>query len=150
VVLLTFSLLLSWVCVSRAESVCECLKRSAEEYRLLGYPYVWGDWDCSKFIKQIFEDCGVNFERCTASEYAKGRCGFESVAVKYLDRQDCDIPFWTWRGSDRRDGHIGMEKGRDKIYHNSSGRKKVVEDDFKGVFVRDLSKLRRYKYLEHK
>lgn len=147
---LTLCLLLSsaYVLPANAGPVCECLKRSAEEYRLLGYPYVWGDWDCSKFVKQVFEDCGINLERCTSADYARGRCGFDSVIVDFLQREECDETFWTWRGSDRIDGHIGILKNKDEVYHNSSGRGKVVLDKLRGSFIRDMSRIRRYKHLE--
>lgn len=137
-----------FVSLANSGSVCECLKNSAEEYRLLGYPYVWGDWDCSKFIKQIFEDCGINFERCTSADYAQGRCGFASKVIAYVEREHCDIPFWTWENSERINGHIGILKDKSDVYHNSYGRKRVVLDKLRGTLIRDMTRLRRYKYLE--
>lgn len=115
----------------------------AEEYEILGYGYEWGDWDCSKFVEQILTDCGIQVERCKSIDYARGRCGFESVIVRIMERMGCDFAFWTWPGSDRIFGHTGMFQRPELVWHNSSSAGKVVKGKVSGT-VKTGSYLRRH------
>ncbi|MFX1253946.1 MAG: hypothetical protein ACFFCZ_20205 [Promethearchaeota archaeon] len=113
------------------ELVCECLKTRAERHRLIGKKWILGDWDCSKFIKQLWDDCGIALLRCTSADYAEGKCGFNTVIVKLNERDECDFSFFTFpskKGKTRKFGHTGMQKNKEQIYHNSTGRKRVVLD----------------------
>jgi cell wall-associated NlpC family hydrolase len=124
---------------------CDCLKTRAERHRLIGRKYIWGDWDCSKFIYQILTDCGISVQRCTSADYARGRCGFNTEVIERLKRCGCDFAFWTFPGSKRIFGHTGMFSREDRVYHNSAGRKRVVKDQiYEGTYLEKyLERVRR-------
>jgi len=112
---------------------------------VLGHPYEWGDWDCSKFVEQILTDCGIQVERCTSIDYAEGRCGFRSVIVPVTGRDSCDFAFWTWPGSNRPFGHTGMFEHSQSVYHNSSKAARVIRAPVTtgSYLLRHLKRVRR-------
>ncbi len=124
---------------------CGCLKDMAEEYRILEQPYLWGDWDCSKFVEQILTDCGIQVERCTSKDYAYGKCGFDSLLIPMNLRTSCDFAFWTWPNSNRKFGHIGMFEHKTSVYHNSSGAGKIIKSKVEGnsYYRKHLKRIRR-------
>lgn len=124
---------------------CECLLDRAEEYRILEQKYVWGDWDCSKFIYQILTDCGIAVLRCRSINYSNGECGLDTSIIPLNMRTCCDFAFWTFPGSKEPFGHTGIFKDKITVYHNSTGRKKVVLDPISWkTYLRDhLKKVRR-------
>jgi hypothetical protein len=122
----------------------DCLRHRAEVYRILERKYVWGDWDCSAFIHRILTDCGVSVLRCRSSDYAEGRCGLDSDVVKLIE--SCDFTFFTFPSKKiRKNGHIGMAKNKDQVYHNSTGRRRVVLDKMTAdsYLKKHLSRIRR-------
>lgn len=87
-----------------------------------GIPYVWGDWDCSKFISEMLKQQGILHTRLTTREFAK----WEKVKAE--------------RGSlvlfahkSKRISHIGLavevtDNMPDwKMLHNSSSRGVVID-----------------------
>jgi cell wall-associated NlpC family hydrolase len=90
-----------------------------------GLPYVWGEWDCSKFISEMLKQQGVLSARLTTRDFAK------------WDRVDQptrgDLVLFAHSGD--RISHIGLliEKTEDLtkwlMMHNSSSRG-VVKDRF--------------------
>jgi cell wall-associated NlpC family hydrolase len=141
---LLLSLLLPCVAHSLDKQDLDCLIERAEIHKERGRKYIWGDWDCSKFFYQICRECSISMRRCRARDYADGMCGFDSKDIPFVETKKGDIPFWDFNKDGIMD-HIGIQADSDTAYHNSTGRKRVVKDDYIGVLVDALKKMRRFK-----
>jgi hypothetical protein len=86
--------------------------------------------------------------RTTAKNMAEGRCGWDGVDVQPDEMGELDIPFWTWADKPHRpNGHVGVlfghKDGWPAVTHASQTKGRVVVDQMKGPFLRDLTKIRR-------
>jgi len=138
------------ICLSITQEDLECVMGEWEKFRIQARKYVWGDWDCSKAWAEAHSNCGIAVIRCTAKDYAEGRCGFESIEVDVEQTRRGDTVFWSWgkhnNSVKRPYGHIGQTEDSDTVYHNSSSKKHVVKSDFLDVLIGDLEdKVRRWK-----
>lgn len=90
-----------------------------------GIPYVWGDWDCSKFISDMLKEQGILHSRLTTREFKTWN--------RINNPSRGDLVLFAHKGD--RISHIGLliEKVEDLIQwlmlHNSSSRG-VVKDRF--------------------
>ena len=117
--------------------------------------YVWGGsesyekgLDCSGMLFFACRRAGLLVSRTTARNMALGRCGWDGVDIELRDYEELDIPFWSWRDHpDRPDGHVGIffgwKNGWPAVVHASQSRGRVVQDELKGVFLKDMTKIRR-------
>jgi len=121
--------------------------------------YVWGGagteklgvqhFDCSGYLYYIYFKSGVPVKRTVAFRMRHGMDNWIGKDVNIYDVDDLDIPFWSWRNSPNRPfGHVGVVLIGKKsklleVTHASGGKKKVVMHPLEGVFIRDLSAIRR-------
>ncbi len=85
----------------------------------IGTPYVWGGitpsgWDCSGFIKAVFEHYGIEFPRDTKDQLRKGS------SVKYGNHRPGDLIFFN--------RHVGLVTGENEMIHSSLRRGGVFID----------------------
>lgn len=122
--------------------------------------YVWGgkgelkddvyQLDCSGFIFKCGSMAGMPVKRTVAARMALGLDGWSSKLVELDDIEETDILFWTWKNSkpDRKNGHTGVAVVNPssellEVCHSSSTKKMVVINQIRGVFLRDISCIRR-------
>jgi hypothetical protein len=116
--------------------------------------YVWGGaesedkgLDCSGFLYLAARRANLPVRRTTALNMSRGLAGWHGINVKLHLARECDIPFWTWKGSDRKCGHVGIlirdRRGDPKVTHASQLRGRVVVEDLKGKLLTDLDTVRR-------
>ena len=116
--------------------------------------YVWGGsesedkgLDCSGYIYLAARRAGFCVRRTTAYNMSRGYSGWDGITISLHVARECDIPFWTWQGSNRKCGHVGIlirdRRGAQKVTHASQLRGRVVVEDMKGKLLTDLDVLRR-------
>lgn len=122
--------------------------------------YTWGgkgelkedvyQLDCSGYIFKAGSMAGMPVKRTVAARMAMGLDGWSSKSTELWDIEETDLIWWTWKNStpDRRNGHIGAAVVSPKsdlleVCHASSTKKRVVINPISGVFLRDISCIRR-------
>jgi hypothetical protein len=121
--------------------------------------HVWGgagtekngkqQFDCSGYLYYVYFTSGVPVKRTTAYRMRLNLDNWEGKDINIYDVDDLDIPFWSWRNSPNRPfGHVGIiligKKSKIlEITHASGSKKKVVMHPLEGIFIRDLSAIRR-------
>lgn len=115
--------------------------------------YTWGGaeslaqgLDCSGYIFLAGKWAGIpGITRTTALRMSLGLGGWHGRDIDLSDADECDLSFWTFY-EDRQNGHVGaLVRGPDGEMHvtHASSRRGVVLDDFDGVLLQKLTKLRR-------
>lgn len=110
--------------------------------------------DCSGSLDLARKWAGIaGPKRTTAFRMSQGLDGWTSNIVPFATMtQDCDLSFWTWKKSPLRiNGHVGAFlrgedaplQGLDGLSIAHAGSKGFAIVPFWGVFVRDLSLIRR-------
>ena len=121
--------------------------------------YVWGgkgdlkedvyQLDCSGFLYKSANMAGMPVKRTTAFNMAMGLDGWSGKKVNIDDVDETDIIWWTWKSSPSRiHGHVGAlveDPATDllEVCHASSSKQKVVINQLSGVFLRDISCIKR-------
>ena len=120
--------------------------------------YVWGGvggvkdgvvgLDCSGLIYYLYKKSGIAVRRSTAFRMRHGLDGWTGSDVTLDDVDAHDLPFWTWLGSQRQFGHVGIiyEGPQSKLLeamHSSSSKNGVVVQQIRGSLLRDLKAVRR-------
>ena len=89
--------------------------------RFLGVRYVWGGntpqgFDCSGFVKYVFNNFGIDLERVAANQAKQG------VKVSRNDLKPGDVVFFDTNGGHNYINHVGIYIGDGKFIHASSSR----------------------------
>ncbi len=121
--------------------------------------YVWGgkgdlkedvyQLDCSGFLYKAANMSGMPVKRTVAFNMAMGLDGWSSKKIEIDDVEETDLIWWTWKTSPaRKHGHVGVlvvhpDSDLLEVCHASSSKQKVVINQLKGTFLRDISCLRR-------
>jgi cell wall-associated NlpC family hydrolase len=89
---------------------------TAKKY--IGVPYVWGGstpsgFDCSGFVKYVFDKHGIPLPRTAATQYGAGK------SVKKADLRKGDLVFF---GENGRITHVGIYMGDGNFIHASSSK----------------------------
>lgn len=156
--------MLLMVCVSSpamalSEGYKKHFKKNIIFFSSVPTKYVWGgkgelkddvyQLDCSGFIFKCGSMAGMPVKRTVAARMALGLDGWSSNKIDLWDIEDTDIMWWSWRSSPNRpNGHIGAIVTNPKselleVCHASSTKKMVVINPIRGVFLRDISCIRR-------
>lgn len=99
----------------------------------IGVPYAWGGntrngVDCSGFVKNIYNDVGVDLPRTAHQQYNYAK----KIADK--DRKTGDLVFFS-KGS--KISHVGIYIGGGKIIHSSSG-KGVIQQSLTDTYLQSI------------
>ncbi len=84
----------------------------------IGTPYRWGGdspdsgFDCSGFVRWVFEQLGVELPRDSRSQAAVG------VVVDRQDLRPGDLLFYSRRRGSKRVGHVGIYLGDGRFLHS--------------------------------
>ncbi len=84
----------------------------------IGTPYRWGGdspdsgFDCSGFVRWVFEQLGVELPRDSRSQAAVG------VVVDRKDLRPGDLLFYSRRRGSNRVGHVGIYLGEGQFLHS--------------------------------
>jgi cell wall-associated NlpC family hydrolase len=119
--------------------------------------YLWGGYqdpkkglDCSGYIYLARKRAGdPNAKRTTAYRMSLGKDGWDGNTINQIKEADRgDLVFWTWKGSQRKCGHVGAvvlgrKSGLLEAAHASSGRNSVVVVPFRGSLLTDIDIFRR-------
>ena len=121
--------------------------------------YVWGgkgdlkedvyQLDCSGFLYKAASMAGIPVKRSTAFNMAMGLDGWTSKKILLDDVDETDVVFWTWKTSPSRiNGHVGalvVSPSSDllEVCHASASKQRVIINQLKGVFLKDISCIRR-------
>lgn len=122
--------------------------------------YIWGGvggvkdgvigLDCSGLIFYLYKKSGIPVKRSTAFRMRYGMDGWAGRDVSLDDVDAHDLPFWTWKGSEktRPFGHVGIfyegqQSGLLETMHSSSSKNGVVVQQLRGSLLRDLKAIRR-------
>lgn len=102
---------------SRGESRADDIISYAKKY--LGVKYVWGGsspkgFDCSGFVKYVYDHFGVTLNRNSASQAKNG------TKVKKMELKPGDLVFFDTNGGLNRINHVGIYMGNGKMIHSSS------------------------------
>jgi len=94
---------------------------------LLGCKYVYGGntpsgFDCSGYVKYVFNHFGVNLTRTSANQYSN------SVKIKKADLQVGDLVFFSQSLGSSKVGHVGIYVGGDQFIHAAAPGKGVRYD----------------------
>lgn len=99
----------------------------------IGVPYLWGGntrngVDCSGFVKNIYQDVGINLPRTAQLQF--------NFAKKIADkeRKSGDLVFFK-KGS--RITHVGIYVGENEIIHSSSG-KGVIRQSLSNNYLQSI------------
>ncbi len=113
--------------VTPAAPVVESASPKAQEIlneaaKYLGIKYVYGGstpdgFDCSGFVKYVFEKCGITLKRTSRDQYASN-----GVAVEKSQLQPGDLVFF---GSGGTVGHVGIYVGGGEMIHSPSTGKSI-------------------------
>ncbi|NSL50461.1 C40 family peptidase [Bacillus sp. P2(2020)] len=95
--------------------IAENIIKTAEKY--IGTPY-GGEFDCSGYVKKVFEENGIELPRSSASQYMHGE------AIKKADLQKGDLVFFKTSGSGI--SHVGIYIGDNKFIHSSSSKGVII------------------------
>lgn len=98
----------------------KALIEEAEKY--IGIPYLYGGttpdgFDCSGYVKYVFEKFGITLKRVSRDQYAS--CGTE---VKRKDLQPGDLVFF---GTDGSVSHVGIYTGEGMMIHSPTTGKSI-------------------------
>ncbi|MFZ5986279.1 MAG: SH3 domain-containing protein [Bacillota bacterium] len=103
--------------------------------KFLGVRYVYGGsspsgFDCSGYVKYVFDHFGVKLERVAASQAKQGKW------VSKANLVPGDLVFFDTNGGHNHINHVGIYIGDGKFIHASSGRsnKRVVISDITSGF----------------
>lgn len=92
----------------------------------LGAAYVYGEFDCSRFVQWCYEQAGVSISRTTATQMNDGQ------AVNSLaDIRPGDLIIWSSSASHGRNAHVVMVLNDHEIIQNGG--------NGKGVNISDIS-----------
>ena len=94
---------------------------------LLGCKYVYGGntpsgFDCSGYVKYVFNHFGVSLSRTSASQYSG------SVKIKKSELQVGDLVFFSQTSGSSRVGHVGIYVGGNQFIHAAAPGKGVRYD----------------------
>ena len=94
---------------------------------LLGCKYVYGGntpsgFDCSGYVKYVFQHFGVNLTRTSANQYAN------SVKIKKSELQIGDLVFFSQTTGSSKVGHVGIYVGGGQFIHAAAPGKGVRYD----------------------
>ena len=94
---------------------------------LLGCKYVYGGntpsgFDCSGYVKYVFNHFGVNLTRTSANQYAN------SVKIKKSELQIGDLVFFSQTTGSSKVGHVGIYVGGGQFIHAAAPGKGVRYD----------------------
>ncbi len=94
---------------------------------LLGCKYVYGGntpsgFDCSGYVKYVFNHFGVSLSRTSSSQYAN------SVHIKKSDLNIGDLVFFSQNRGSSKVGHVGIYVGGGQFIHAASPGKGVRYD----------------------
>lgn len=94
---------------------------------LLGCKYVYGGntpsgFDCSGYVKYVFDHFGVSLSRTSASQYSN------SVKIKKSELQVGDLVFFSQTTGSSRIGHVGIYVGGNQFIHAAAPGKGVRYD----------------------
>lgn len=100
----------------------QTIVETAKQY--LGSPYVWGGnspggFDCSGFVKYVYNECGYTTKR-TAADIAT-----EGTAIEREDLLPGDVVYFTNGGSSYI-GHVGIYIGENEFIHASTSKTGVI------------------------
>jgi hypothetical protein len=146
-------------CFALPPNIEQSVKQKIDIIQSRSTLYLWGAagdikegvqrFDCSGYLHFCFFTSGVALKRTTAYRMRLGLDNWEGKDINIYDVDDLDIPFWSWRNSPNRPfGHVGIlligKKSKLlEVTHASSTKKKIVMHPLEGVFIRDLSAIRR-------
>ena len=93
-----------------------------EAAKYLGIKYVYGGstpagFDCSGFVKYVFNECGIKLERVSRDQYAKN-----GTSVSKSNLQPGDLLFF---GSGGTVNHVGIYVGDGQMIHSPSTGKSI-------------------------
>jgi len=93
-----------------------------EAAKYIGIKYVYGGstpsgFDCSGFVKYVFNQCGIKLERVSRDQYAKN-----GTAVSKSDLRPGDLLFFGTGGSV---SHVGIYVGDGQMIHSPSTGKSI-------------------------
>lgn len=159
-VILVFLLILPTPSLSLPDNYKASIRQNMSLIKQKSTLYVWGaagsekdgvlQVDCSGLLHYIYKKSGVGgVKRSTAFRMRHGLEGWTGVDVPINNCDDLDIPFWSWKAQPNRPfGHVGIITigGKSRlmeVMHASSSKKGVVVNPMAGVFMRDLSAIRR-------
>ena len=117
--------------------------------------YVWGGCesekkglDCSGYIYLASRRAGLPVKRTTAINMEMGLGGWKNKPQTYEEADPMDIVWWTWKGSTRKHGHVGVfilgPKSRLlEVTHASQTHKGVIIEPVEGSLVTDISSVKK-------
>ena len=112
----------------------------------------FGKYDCSRFVYQAARNAGIpGVKRTTSNRMSNGFDGWIGLTIRSMRKiEKGDLVFWTWAGSDRPRGHVGIvvvgrESGLFEAAHTSSKHKRPIVTRFRGVLLTDIDIFRRLK-----
>ncbi|HHV65680.1 MAG TPA: C40 family peptidase [Peptococcaceae bacterium] len=120
---------------SNAGSKASALVNTAKQY--LGVKYLWGGttpdkgFDCSGYVKYVYEKHGITLPRVSRDQYNTG------TAVAFANLQMADLVFFSFDG-DKVTDHVGIYIGNGQFIHASSS---------KGVTISSFSSYWQSRYL---
>lgn len=131
--------------LSRGET--EGLEQKIVTYakKLLGFRYVWGGmspkgFDCSGFVKYVFDHFGIILNRVSADQAKQG------TAVKKADLRVGDLVFFDTDGGHNEINHVGIYIGGGKFIQASSASGSsgvVISDITEGFYANSYMSARR-------
>lgn len=112
------------------------------ECRDSGKSYVYGKWDCSRFVQHVYGKLGIELSRISKDQAMAG------ISVKIVDLQPSDLLFfdYTGKGEVTHSGiFLGPEGGNQfSFIHNSTRAGKVVTENLsRKEFLGNLLHIRR-------
>ena len=159
IIIIVLLVLYASTCLALPPNIETSVKQKIDIILAKSTLYVWGgagaekngkqQFDCSGYLHYVYFTSGVPVKRTTAYRMKHGMDNWEGKDINIYDVDDLDIPFWSWRNSPNRPfGHVGViligKKSKLlEITHASGSKKKVVMHPLEGVFIRDLSAIRR-------
>ncbi len=151
--------LLSVNCYGLNDKWKATLKQNVEIVQAKNTLYVWGaageesggiqKFDCSGYVHWVYFKSGIPVKRTVAFRMRHGMDGWIGKDIELDDVEEMDLPFWSWKDQPTRPfGHIGIfvtgiKSNLLEVRHASGTKKKVVQHQLQGVFLRDLSAIRR-------
>ena len=104
--------------------------------------------DCSGYLYLAAKRSGIPVKRITAIQMRFGAGGWIGRDTDLGHAGELDLVWWTWINKPHRPhGHVGVfligrKSGLLEVTHSSSSRG-VVFQELKGIFLRDISAIRR-------